>query len=162
MEATVTMPPTTKSKHYTVILIDDSTSHDVDPCNVCSKNNVSSSGKPSASLGLFCPDWMKQEQKIAILHDKVYEQGYLHIYKENMFEFVSRDSDGGITFTYDLTNMQYSWKMRMQENTFDIGWQENTANRVYGTSRHVSATNLNANIAPTNLNTAHTYLEFII
>ena len=50
--------------------------------------------------------------------------------------------------------LQYSWKMRMQENTFDIGCQENIANRIYGSGRHVSATNLNANIAPANLKTA--------
>ena len=39
----------------------------------------------------------------------------------------------------------------MQENTFDVGWQENTANRVYGTGRHVSPTDLNTNIARANL-----------
>ena len=78
----------------------------------------------------------------------------MNINKENIFEFVSRDSEGRITFTHDLADIQYSWKMRMQENTFDIGWQENVANRVYGSGRHVSVTNLNANIAPTNLKTA--------
>ena len=56
MEATVTMPPTTKSKYYTVLLTDDSTSHDVDPCDIYNENNVPSSGKPSASLGVFRPD----------------------------------------------------------------------------------------------------------
>ena len=39
----------------------------------------------------------------------------------------------------------------MQENTFGIGWQENIACHIFGTGRHVSATNLNANIAPPNL-----------
>ena len=39
----------------------------------------------------------------------------------------------------------------MQENTFDIGWQENIARCIFGTGRHISATNLNANGAPVNL-----------
>ena len=42
----------------------------------------------------------------------------------------------------------------MQENTFDISWQENIACRIFGSGRHVSATNLNANIAPPNLKSA--------
>ena len=44
--------------------------------------------------------------------------------------------------------------MRMQENTFDIGWQE-CARRVFGTGRHVSAANLhNSSYAPANLKNA--------
>ena len=86
MEATVTMPLTAKSKYYTVLLTDDSTLHNVDPYIVYNENDVPSSGKPSASLGFFCPDWMKQDQKIAILHDKVYKQGYFNIDKENIFK----------------------------------------------------------------------------
>ena len=85
------------------------------------------------------------------MHDEVYKQGYLDINKDNIWEFVSRDTDGRITFTYNIPDIQHSWKMRMQENTFDIGWQENIARRIFGTGRHVSASNLNANIAPHNL-----------
>ena len=50
--------------------------------------------------------------------------------------------EGRITFAYDLSNIQYSWKMRMQENTFDIGWQEIMAHCVLGTGRHILAANL--------------------
>ena len=42
----------------------------------------------------------------------------------------------------------------MQENTFDIGWQENIARHIVGTGRHASATNLNANVALANLKSA--------
>ena len=42
----------------------------------------------------------------------------------------------------------------MQENTFDIGWQENIACCIFGTGRYVSAANLDANFAPPNLKTA--------
>ena len=39
----------------------------------------------------------------------------------------------------------------MQENTFNIGWSFEMAHCVYGIGRHVSATNLTANLAPANL-----------
>ena len=98
---------------------------------------------------------MKQDQKVLLLHDEVYKQGYLHINNDQMFEFVSRDSEDRITFTYDLSDIQYSWKMRMQENTFDIGWQENMAHRMFGIGRHVSAVDLHdSSCAPHNLRTA--------
>ena len=42
----------------------------------------------------------------------------------------------------------------MQENTFDIRWQENIARCIFGTGRHVLAANLNANIVPPILKTA--------
>ena len=44
--------------------------------------------------------------------------------------------------------------MRMQENTFNIGWQENIACCIFGTGRHISAANLNTNFSPPNLKTA--------
>ena len=42
----------------------------------------------------------------------------------------------------------------MQENTFDIGWTTGRARRIYGTARHVSATQLQNNFAPHNLRVA--------
>ena len=72
-------------------------------------------------------------------------------FDHNLWEFVTRDKDGNITFRADLSDIQYSWKMRMQENTFDIGWQDNFAHRVFGFGRHVSATNLHSHYAPGNL-----------
>ena len=90
MEATLKMRPTTKSKYYTVLLTDESTSYDVDPCDIYNENKVPSSGKPSVSLGFFRPDWMKPDQKVSILHDKVYKQGY-HIYNiRNIEEFTEK------------------------------------------------------------------------
>ena len=91
------------------------------------ENSVPLTGKPSDSLGFFRPEWLKQDQKVSLLHDEVYKQGYLNINKDNLWEFVSRDTDGRITFTYNIPDIQHSWKMQMQENTFDIGWQENIA-----------------------------------
>ena len=86
-----------------------------------------------------------------LLHDDVYKQGFLNLDKNNIWEFVSRDADGRISFSYLLADLQFSWKMRMQENTFDIGWQE-CAKRVFGIGRHVSATGLhNTHFAPANL-----------
>ena len=132
LEGTVTMPPTTQNKYYIITLVDDSSVHNVAPSDLYDENDVPSAGKPSASLGFFRPDWLKQGQKVMILHDDLYKQGYLNINKDNLWEFVSRDPDGRITFTHSLSNIQYSWKMRMQENTFDIGWQE-CDRQVFGT-----------------------------
>ena len=68
-----------------------------------------------------------------------------------MWEFVSHDADGRILFSYSLADLQWSWKMRMQENTFDIGWQE-CAKQVFGIGRHISAKGLhNTHFAPANL-----------
>ena len=53
LEGTVTMPPTTQIKHYTITLIDDSTVHFVAPSNFFDENDVPSAGKPSASMGSF-------------------------------------------------------------------------------------------------------------
>ena len=92
------------------------------PLDVYDENNIPLTGKPSDSLGFFHPEWMKQDQKVSILHDEVYKQENLNINKDNLWEFVSRNPDGQIIFTHDISDIQYSWKIRMQENTFDIGW----------------------------------------
>ena len=86
-----------------------------------------------------------------LLHDDVYKQGFLNIDKNSMWNFVSRDADGRISFSYSLADLQFSWKIMMPENTFDIGWQE-YAKRVFGIGRHVLATGLhNTHFAPANL-----------
>jgi hypothetical protein len=46
----------------------------------------------------------------------------LSLSKDNLWEFVTRDSEGNIEDNIDIRDIQHSWKMRMQENTFDIGW----------------------------------------
>ena len=53
LEGTVVMPPTTKSKFYTIELSDDASIHDVPQSNVYDENNVPSTGKPFDSLGFF-------------------------------------------------------------------------------------------------------------
>ena len=122
LERTVTMSPTTQNKYYTITLVNDSSVHNVAPSDLYDENDVPSAGKPFTSLGFFQPDWLRQVQKVTILHDDLYKQGYININKDNLWEFVSQDPDGMITFANSLSDIQYSWKMRMQENTFDIGW----------------------------------------
>ena len=56
LEGIVMMPPTTKSKFYTIELSDDSLIHNVPPSNVYDEINVPSTGKPSDSLGFFRPE----------------------------------------------------------------------------------------------------------
>ena len=80
--------------------------------------------------------------------------GYLSLSDDNLWEFVARDAKGDVKERIDISDIQCSWKMRMQENTFDVGWNENKARRVCGTARHVSASSLKHNFAPPNLRTA--------
>ena len=82
------MPPTTKSKFYTIKLSDDSLICDVPPSNVYDENSVPLTGKLSNFLDFFCPDWLKQNQKVSILHNEVYKQGYFNINKDNLWGFV--------------------------------------------------------------------------
>ena len=125
-EATIVTPPTKLTPHYTVQL-QDGTREDVDLKDIYTEYNVPSSGKPSVSMGFFCPDWLQRDQKVTLLHDNVYKQGYLNINNDNLWEFVMRDKEGRITFNANLSDIQYSWKMQMQENSFDVGWQDNLA-----------------------------------
>ena len=108
LEGTVTMSPTTQNKYYTITLVDDSSVHNVAPFDLYDKNDIPSAGKPSASLGFFRPHWLKQGQKVTILHNDLYKQRSLNINKDNLWEFVSRNPDGRITFTCSFSNIQYS------------------------------------------------------
>ena len=89
-----------------------------------------------------------------LLVDEEYKKGFLSINDEGFWEFVLRDTNGNVTDRHDICDIQYSWKMRLQENTFDIGWDEHKARRIFGCGRHVSATDLHNNYAPPNLKTA--------
>ena len=44
--------------------------------------------------------------------------------------------------------------MRIQENTFSIGWDDDKARRIFRRGQHVSAVNLHNNCAPANLRIA--------
>ena len=71
-----------------------------------------------------------------------------------MWEFVTRDNDGNITLRANLSDIQYSWKMRLQENTFDVGWNDEMVRHIYGYGRHVLAMGLHDPSPPTNLRCA--------
>lgn len=116
--------------------------------SVFNKHNVPSSGKPSDTLKFFCPDWLRRDQKVILFHDEVFKQGYLSLDENNVWEFVTRDSEGKVI------NIQYLWKIQIQENIFDIGWESDKARQLFGCGRHVSATNLHNNCARPNLRTA--------
>ena len=49
----VTMSPTTQNKYYTIMLVNDSSVHDVAPSDIYDENDISSAGKPLASLDFF-------------------------------------------------------------------------------------------------------------
>ena len=56
MEAGVTIPPTTKTKMYTVSLVKALKFYQVAPEHIYNDSDVPSSGKPSPLLGFFLPD----------------------------------------------------------------------------------------------------------
>ena len=139
IDVSVTMVPTSKTKKYAVQLWDNSTMN-IDPDHIFDENTTPAIGTPSMSLSFFRPKWMKQDQKITILKDNVYKKGHLNINKDGLWEFVTYDADGRINYTSSLSDLQYTWKMRTQENTFDLGWNFDMSHCVYGIGRHVSAT----------------------
>ena len=151
--ATIRMPPTNKSKFYTVEY-KNGDQVDVKSKHIYNETSAPASGTPSVSLGFFRPGWIKQDQKVTVLHDNVYHQGYLSLDKNNLWEFVKRDRNGRVTLSLNLSDLEYSWKMRLQENTFQIGWQENIARRIFGIGRHVSAASLVNTQAPNSLKEA--------
>lgn len=91
---------------------------------------------------------------MTLLHDNIYKHGYLNLDKENLWEFVTRDAEGRITSQIEIADLQYSWKMRMQENTFDVGWEDYCARRIFGNKRLVYAAHLHFDCAPANLRVA--------
>lgn len=109
-ETTVVTPPTKCTPNYTIHL-QDRTFEDVKLEDMYTEYNVPSSGKPSISMGFFCPDWLHRNQKVTCLHDNVYRQGYLNINDENLWEFVTRNKQGQINFCTDLADIQYLWKL---------------------------------------------------
>ena len=77
---------------------------------------VPASGKISVSLGFFALKWLKQDQKVTLLHQNVYRRGYLSIGKENLWDFVIRNQDENDVVTVQIANIECSWKYRLQEN----------------------------------------------
>ena len=120
-EEKVLMPPTNLTKMYMIQLEDSDKPIDVDPKHMFNNQNVPASGKLSNTLHFFQPEWLKRYQKVTIMDKGSYLHGYLDLSKDNMWIVVGRDPDGRVTETIPVHNSQYSWKMRMQENTFDIG-----------------------------------------
>ena len=120
-EATVVTTPTKCTPHYTICL-QDRKFEDINLEDMYMEYNILSSGKPSISMGFFWPNWLQHDQKVTLLHDNVYWQGYLNINDDSLWEFFTLDKEGHITFCTDLDDIKYSWKMRIKENSFDVGW----------------------------------------
>ena len=71
LEGTIVTPPTSKSNFYTVWMTDGEQMN-VKTKDIYTEHTVPVSGKPSVSLGFFAPKWLKQDQKVALLHCDVY------------------------------------------------------------------------------------------
>ena len=122
----VKMTPTSKTKVYTVT-DEKGEDYDVLQRHLYTEDTVPASGIPSISLGFFKPEWMKQDQEVTLLHHDKYRKGYLALDDDNYWQFVTRGKDGRITLAVPLRDLEYSWKMRLQENTLEIGWQDGLA-----------------------------------
>ena len=121
LEGTIVTPSTSKSNFYTVQMNDrDETK--VKTKDIYTEHTVPASGKSSVSLGFFAPKWLKQDQKVTLLHRNVDRRGYLLIGKENLWDFVIRDRDRNDVVTVPIADVAYSWKHRLQENHFKLGW----------------------------------------
>ena len=80
LEGTIVTPPTLKSNFYTVQMTDGEQMN-VKTKDIYTEHTVPASGKPSVSLNFFATKWLKQDQKVTLLHQDVYQRGYLSIGK---------------------------------------------------------------------------------
>ena len=64
-------------------------------------------------MGFFCPDWLKRNQEVTLLHDDVYKLEYPRINDNTLWEFVTCNKEENITFCANSFNIQYNWKIRM-------------------------------------------------
>ena len=81
--------------------------------DIYTKDTVPAFGKPSVLMGFFCPEWLKRDQKVTLLQNDVYKQGFLDLNDHNLWEFVTRDTNGNVKSCANLLDLQYTWKMRM-------------------------------------------------
>lgn len=103
--ATIKMPPTSRSWHYTVIL-EGGSELDIIGKHIYDSNPIPAFGKPSQALGFFKPGWLKSGQKINLLIHHKYCKGYLSLDNDNFWEFVLPGKDGQITKQESL-NKEY-------------------------------------------------------
>lgn len=89
-EATIVVPLISRSKFYTIKL---------------TKYSTLFSDKPSIKMGFFCPDWLKHDQKVTLLHDNVYHKEYLNLNNDNLLEFFSHDANRNITLQADISDL---------------------------------------------------------
>ena len=57
-------------------------------------------------MGFFCPERFKSNQKVTLLQNDVYKQGFLDFNDNNLWEFVMHDTDGNVTSRANLLDLQ--------------------------------------------------------
>ena len=147
---TIVTPPDTLSKCHAVKLENgemiNSPGEDIHLECVVPQTNV-----PTGSLGFFTPLWMTQDAKITLPINDECLQGHLNLGKDFFWEFVTRNHDGKIADAVPVPDLHCLWKNRLQENSLQLGWQDDVACRVCGHCRHVSAAGSKRQMAPANL-----------
>lgn len=57
--------------------MDNGTNKEILPIYIHTKDIVPSSRKPSISMGSFCPELLKRDQKVTLLQNEIYKHGFL-------------------------------------------------------------------------------------
>jgi hypothetical protein len=81
------------------------------------------------------PDWIKDNSKVTLLLDGRRLRGAL-VSTDSGWTFQQRTASGRVTYELDLADLPVTWKDRLAEGTFELGWQ--LTERAY----HVSAKGL--------------------
>ena len=74
---------------------------------------------------------------------------------DNTFwQFMTRGKNGQITMKNPLKELEYLWKMCLQEKTFEVRWQNGIARQIHGFGQHVLAASLQNTQALSNISKA--------
>jgi hypothetical protein len=82
------------------------------------------------------PEWIKDDTHVTLLQDGHRRRGTITS-TDRGWIFQQRTASGRITYQSDMADLPVTWKERLSEGTFELGWQNQTE-RAY----HVSAKGL--------------------
>ena len=86
------------------------------------------------------PEFLRMEAKATLEIDGVYRRGFLNMDAANDWVFEIRAKSGAVVDSHPLPDLPYSWRNRIQEESFSPGWQTlTTFERCEGTAFFVSA-----------------------
>jgi hypothetical protein len=69
------------------------------------------------------PEWIQDDSKVTLLLDGSRRRGAL-VSTDSGWTFQQRTASGQITFELNLADLPVTWKDRLAEGTFELGWQQ--------------------------------------